>query len=111
MDGDLSGRVDLGEWRAFIAAHISEVVKKQGRPPDQQRVVAPRDPKKKRGTMYTYHHVSTVSMNIQLQTSSANELLTQAVEDTAKFTAVMCEKLSNALLGKKSSFSVEDIMR
>jgi Ca2+-binding EF-hand superfamily protein len=110
LDKDNSGRVDILEFRKFVEDHIREMIKKH-KPAEKQRV-PPEARKKnvKRGTMYTTL-ARQPTMAFELRTDSAHELLTQAIEETTKFMLLMCEKLSTALLGKKSSFAIEDMMR
>jgi len=109
LDDDNSGRADFSEFRVFADKHIREIVEHQkdhGNEVEQRK--GTNDLKvdkvdKKR----SLHHGATVMMQLQ----SAGDLLAQAIEDTPKFTATFCEKLSVALLGKKSSFVLEDMMR
>jgi len=103
LDDNNSGRCDFSEFRVFAETKIREMSD-----PDSTET----DVKNHRATLKApvrprLQHGATMV----LKTTSAADLRRQATEDTVKFSAALCEKLSGALLGKKSSFVLEDIMR
>lgn len=108
LDNDNSGRVDFSEFRAFAEQHVREMVKVQGQPAElmSPKANAGKNDLKPRETKRTLANTSTM-----LQMQTVNALIAQATEDTSNFCAALCEKLSTALLGKKSSFTIEDMMR
>lgn len=100
LDDDSSGRVDWSEFRTFSEQHIRSriehfpvvpVVEQEPRSPRSMKAF----PKKM----------------LQAATHSLQDLMAQATEDPARFSAALCEKLVSTLLGKKSSFSLEDMMK
>lgn len=109
LDGDASGRVDWAEFTVFVEKMVREKLehldvvelehlKKLRRPPVLE---------KKATAKRLMHHSNTVILRPQC----VNDLLAQALDDTGKFTHAFCEKVSVALMGKKSSFAIEDMMR
>lgn len=108
LDYDNSGRVDFQEFRAFAEQHIREIVEQhahsKGIDLSSKNDKSPRGGAPKRSL---HHHLAI----IVLRTESVSDLIAQAIEDTQKFSHSLCEKLSVALLGKKSSFVIEDMMR
>lgn len=115
LDDDLSGRVDLAEFRTFAEQNIHEMVNQRAQPGEvRRRTVAEVSAARKsyhmavsRAERKAMHHHNVITLQLQ----SVSDLFAQATEDRSKFCIALVEKLSAALLGKKSSFTIEDMMR
>lgn len=102
LDDNNSGRCDVSEFRVFVERKIRELTD------TDSEVADVRHRKSIKGLVRPkFHHGATMV----LKANSAADLRQQAIEDTVQFSAALVDKLSHALLGKKSSFVREDIMR
>lgn len=115
LDDDNSDRIDIGEFKEFAAGHTRQLINAYGMPPEAPKLT-PKQKKERekskpplhkqaRGTVDA-HHKSVV-----FQLNNPNALMSQAVECTEKFVTTMIDALAKELLGKKSSFSLEDMMK
>lgn len=83
LDDDASGRVDIGEFRAFAEHNLKEKM---------ESLIAPGSSDKVPANLPSFANINSP-------------------EDIPKFIARLCDKLAQLLLGKKSSFVIEDMMR
>jgi len=113
LDRDGSGRVDIGEFRVIVEKElrnrIAEMENELGIVTTTNvgsgRKHRQRGSKSKR----TLLHASTqLSKEPNL---SAESFLLDAAADVTRFAISFCDKVGNCLLGKKSSFAVEDMFR
>mmetsp|Transcript_5726 Transcript_5726/g.10206 ORF Transcript_5726/g.10206 Transcript_5726/m.10206 type:complete len:703 (-) Transcript_5726:87-2195(-) len=82
LDDDNSGRVDIGEFRAFAESYMTQMMAMG----DSENGNSP--------------HMEDSQFRMQ-----------GTAEENMKFISKLCDKLAQLLLGKKSSFVIEDMMR
>jgi len=108
LDDDDSGRVDVSEFRAFAEKHFAhkkseaDLMNKMQKS-DAEEAADRKKQVEKRGTRH--------QKLVETEMKSLEATLQRTDEDSAQFITRLCEKVAHMLLGKKSSFAIEDMMR
>lgn len=103
LDDDDSGRVDVSELRAFAEHHL---LTKGDKHASGEHATDKRGVEGRRAA-----RVADPSLRSVESLQRTAEVIGHSDEDGAKFITKLCDKVAHVLLGKKSSFAIEDMMR